>query len=288
MWGLPYRQIRVSDRTIRLAGPMGGHNTDRLWEANRGWLPDMRATVLHHADAPVEIEGAAIDVLVRGLARRGSPDVAAAAVIEGFATLLGMPAAVLWLPREETLAVRAAWTGDDVDARGFRAVVRAMNVVAGVGPTGRAWRLGEVDGRDDARDGNDPSAGPVLPAGLQSAIAVPALAQGTVRGVLELYAPPGAVGPVGPAAYRALRPAAHLLGQLVRRWEAQATRARLTPRELELLALAATGNTTAKMAESLSLSPWTVKTHFENIRAKLHVPDRTAAVAYAIRTGMIS
>jgi DNA-binding CsgD family transcriptional regulator len=66
-----------------------------------------------------------------------------------------------------------------------------------------------------------------------------------------------------------------------------AAEVKLTRRELEVLALASTGNTTAKIAESLSLSPATVKSHFENIRLKLGVTDRTAAVAYAIRSGLI-
>jgi DNA-binding CsgD family transcriptional regulator len=82
-------------------------------------------------------------------------------------------------------------------------------------------------------------------------------------------------------------PTAHLLGSLVKRWRLQGIRTTLTERELEMLALASTGNTTARIADRLSLSPWTVKTHFENIRLKLGVPDRTAAVAYAIRAGMI-
>lgn len=46
--------------------------------------------------------------------------------------------------------------------------------------------------------------------------------------------------------------------------------------------------TTGQIAEHLWLSPWTVKTHFEHIRLKLQVRDRTAAVATALRDGIIA
>lgn len=62
----------------------------------------------------------------------------------------------------------------------------------------------------------------------------------------------------------------------------------LTHRELELLRLAADGASGPKMAERLGVRPATVKRHFENVYAKLGVRDRTAAVAYALRHGLIA
>ena len=61
----------------------------------------------------------------------------------------------------------------------------------------------------------------------------------------------------------------------------------LTPRELEVLQLAARGSTGPRIADELVLSPATVKTHFENIYSKLGVSDRAAAVAKALRLGLI-
>jgi DNA-binding CsgD family transcriptional regulator len=61
----------------------------------------------------------------------------------------------------------------------------------------------------------------------------------------------------------------------------------LTPRELEVLRLAAMGNSAAGMADQLVIGESTVKTHLTNIYAKLGVSDRAAAVATAIRTGLI-
>lgn len=62
----------------------------------------------------------------------------------------------------------------------------------------------------------------------------------------------------------------------------------LTPRELEVLQLAADGCTGPMIAEQLVLSAATVKTHFEHVYDKLEVRDRAAAVAKAMRLGLIS
>jgi DNA-binding NarL/FixJ family response regulator len=61
----------------------------------------------------------------------------------------------------------------------------------------------------------------------------------------------------------------------------------LTPREIDVLTLAAHGRSGPQIAEELVLSPATVKTHFANIHAKLDVPNRTAAVARALKLGVI-
>jgi ATP/maltotriose-dependent transcriptional regulator MalT len=61
----------------------------------------------------------------------------------------------------------------------------------------------------------------------------------------------------------------------------------LTPRELEVLRLVAQGLADAEIAERLVLSPHTVHRHVANIRAKLRLPSRAAAVAYAARSGLL-
>jgi DNA-binding NarL/FixJ family response regulator len=61
----------------------------------------------------------------------------------------------------------------------------------------------------------------------------------------------------------------------------------LTARELELVALAAQGLSARDMSEQLSLSESTVKSHFTSVYRKLGVSDRAAAVAQAIRRGLI-
>ncbi len=61
----------------------------------------------------------------------------------------------------------------------------------------------------------------------------------------------------------------------------------LTPREQEVLVLAAEGLSAARIGERLFLSPATVKTHLAHLYDKLGVSDRTAAVAEAFRQGLL-
>ena len=61
----------------------------------------------------------------------------------------------------------------------------------------------------------------------------------------------------------------------------------LSARELEILRLVAQGLGDAEIAERLVLSPHTVHRHVANVRTKLRLPSRTAAVAYAARAGLL-
>jgi two-component system, NarL family, nitrate/nitrite response regulator NarL len=61
----------------------------------------------------------------------------------------------------------------------------------------------------------------------------------------------------------------------------------LSPRELEVLQLSASGYARRQVAEEIELSEATIKTHFEHIFQKLGVGDRASAVAEALRQGLI-
>ena len=61
----------------------------------------------------------------------------------------------------------------------------------------------------------------------------------------------------------------------------------LTPREIEVLRLVAAGMSDAEIAEELVLSPHTVHRHVANVRVKLGLSSRAAAVAYASRAGVL-
>ncbi len=61
----------------------------------------------------------------------------------------------------------------------------------------------------------------------------------------------------------------------------------LSKRELEVLRLTADGNPIAAVAAKLHLSEATIKTHLHHIYGKLEVSDRAAAVASAMRWGLI-
>jgi DNA-binding CsgD family transcriptional regulator/tetratricopeptide (TPR) repeat protein len=61
----------------------------------------------------------------------------------------------------------------------------------------------------------------------------------------------------------------------------------LTPRELDVLRLVAHGLSDAEIAGRLFLSPHTVHRHVANVRTKLRLPSRAAAVAHATRAGLL-
>jgi DNA-binding NarL/FixJ family response regulator len=61
----------------------------------------------------------------------------------------------------------------------------------------------------------------------------------------------------------------------------------LTPRELDVLRLIATGNANKEIAVQLAIAEETVKSHITNILAKLGANDRTHAVTIALKRGII-
>ena len=89
-------------------------------------------------------------------------------------------------------------------------------------------------------------------------------------------------------------------GETVLAGEAQAALARrirersgrghvvLSDREREVLALTAEGLSAPQIGAAMHLSPTTVKSHLHRAYAKLGVSDRAAAVAVAIRSGLLA
>jgi len=62
----------------------------------------------------------------------------------------------------------------------------------------------------------------------------------------------------------------------------------LSDRELDVLRRLAAGESNKAIAEGLSISPYTVKTHLRNIYTKLDVSTRTEAMTVALQQGMVT
>ena len=62
---------------------------------------------------------------------------------------------------------------------------------------------------------------------------------------------------------------------------------RLTAKELDVLRLLATGATNAEIADELGVTIGTVKTHVSHVLSKLHLRDRSAAIVFAFRAGLL-
>ena len=56
----------------------------------------------------------------------------------------------------------------------------------------------------------------------------------------------------------------------------------LTPREVEVLCLVASGLTDAQVAEKLFISPRTVSKHLQSVYGKIQVNSRSAATLFAL------
>ena len=86
------------------------------------------------------------------------------------------------------------------------------------------------------------------------------------------------------------RVAHHVLGRLRGHAGSDSARApddtRLSGRELEILRLIADGFDNDQIAETLFLSPRTVKNHVSSILAKLEMDNRVQAAVYAVRRGI--
>jgi DNA-binding NarL/FixJ family response regulator len=61
----------------------------------------------------------------------------------------------------------------------------------------------------------------------------------------------------------------------------------LTDRELEVIKALSQGKSNKEIARDLEISEKTVRNHASNIYRKLHIFDRTQAVLYAIREGLV-
>jgi len=201
---------------------------------------------------------------------------------------LGHAIGELWVYDREVdrLRCRAFWSAEGVDSRAFESAARGLTVEIGQGLPGRAWGSREPVLVDDVS--RDPMflrqrAGVRL--GLRAALAFPALANTEPVAVVALYS----LGPLDRSGrfLGTMRGIGRELGEFLGRRRGQLERRVLSARELEVLRLAAEGNSRREIAERLTIGPATVKTHFEHIYRKLGVGDRTEAVAVALRLGLI-
>jgi PAS domain S-box-containing protein len=193
---------------------------------------------------------------------------------------------ILWLCEDHVLEARFRWISDTLGIPDFEAAPRAL--VDGVRKSlaVAAWLT-----RRPVVVVNLPDAPPFLgrdaavAAGLRGALAIPAVSGDRVLAVLEFYSRES-LQPTE-TLMRTLTGMGHELGHFFGGRTGELHPQELTPRELEILTLAARGMTVKISAQALSLSASTVRTHFENIYAKWGISDRASAVAKALREGLI-
>jgi DNA-binding CsgD family transcriptional regulator len=209
-------------------------------------------------------------------------------LLRRFGTALDFPLGVLWAwdEQEKRLVARAIWSEPGVDAEEFAAATRSISFRSGQGAVGMVWETAQPlfvqDVSESMTSGRRDLAREV---GLRSALAFPALGEDGPLALLTFYA----FDRRAPSdrLLLTLKSIGGELGRFLAGRRAELGSNRLSDRELEVLRLAAEGNSGPEIAERLFVSPATVKTHFEHIYEKLGVGDRAAAVAHALRIGLI-
>jgi DNA-binding CsgD family transcriptional regulator len=204
-------------------------------------------------------------------------------LLANLGTALGYTAAVLWVPDGDALAARVTWhDGREPEVSRYVTAARRARLRRGAGLPGRAWQrrepmeAGEAGERGES-DGEQQGRG--------TTVAMPVLFGEEVVAVIELKATHHAR--LTPHLLRSLTGLGHELGQFLGRRREDLNAPLLTRRELDVLRLAASGLSVKATAESLSLSPSTVKTHLDKSYMKLTVSSKPAAVAQALRRGLI-
>jgi DNA-binding CsgD family transcriptional regulator len=200
-------------------------------------------------------------------------------------TALDCDAGIFWVPSGEVLVARVFWSGATVDGDALRTAAHAASPHRGIGVAGRAWESGlpEAAAPDDAASAA--WAGDGNAAQLVGAIAIPAVYEQSVLAVVELKRDREIV--LGERLTRSLCGISHELGHFLARRGGELAAPLLTPREIEVLQLAAEGLSAAQTASRLTVGTATIRTHLANIYAKLLVADRSSAVASAMRLGII-
>jgi PAS domain S-box-containing protein len=288
---IPEKGLTAEYRAIRADGSVGElrvHGSIERDEQGRptSWvcvardITDRRLTErelqAHYALALALREWEAVDEGHIGLLRR-------------LGTALDYPLALMWTraPDTDLVALRAFWSAPGLDAADFHAASDRTILRPHEGMVGRVWASRQPTVMDDVRARLSPGrAEAATRLGIRSGLAFAAVGDRGTVAVLSLYS------------FDRRAPSDHLLhtltgigeelGRFLVKLPLEPGSRPLTKRELEVLGLAAAGNSGPQIAEQLTLSPATVKTHFEHIYEKLGVGDRAAAVAYALRTGVIS
>lgn len=212
-----------------------------------------------------------------------------AGLLRQLGTAMDCDAASMWIraDRGDALVCRAFWAPPSAGLAGFEDALRGSEYPQREGPVRRAWDLMEpISIIDASTDHGELDRDEALAARLRSVLLLPAVHDGETLAVLAFYGRERRT--LTARLIRTLSGLGHDLGRFLARRRAEIGFRPLSTRELEVLQLAAQGLSGPTIARRLVIGPATVKTHFEHAYQKLGVTDRTAAVAEAMRQGLIS
>ncbi len=211
----------------------------------------------------------------------------AQALLEGLGGAWDQPLVALWVPEAATLTAKVVWHRESPALEALADALRDWHPGRGSATLGRAW------GSREPVLCNEPGVGvpaaiaaALRDAAIKAVVAIPAVAVDETVAVLQLLSTErfeasdrllGTLNGIG-----------HEVGYFLGRRRGELVDPVLTAREAQVLQMAAGAVSAATIAKTLHLSPATVKRHFERAYAQLDVCDRAAAVAEAMRRGLIS
>jgi DNA-binding CsgD family transcriptional regulator len=237
------------------------------------------------ASQQAEREVAAHLALAEALAGWDRTESGVARLLAGFAGALDCQIGVLWVPRGDRLRPRVFWHAAATDLGEFKVMTHTSRLPRGVELPGWAWQQPEPSRRGNADGVGPPRWRAAVAAGFRTAIAFPAIWADEVIAVIELASRDEIE--LTDRLKRSLAVIGSLLGYFLAHRRGILDGQVLTDRQVEILKLAAQGLSASPIAEQLGVSPSTVQTHFKNIYSRLGVTNRAAAVAEAMRLGLV-
>ena len=231
----------------------------------------------------VDRELAARGAVSAVLATWTSFDECAPRLLRELTEALGLSVGIIWVPRRDVLIPASLWLAGAIRGTEFDAATRGLRLPRGIGLPGLAWqRKRSVDATATASERGDPRALAVARAELRTAAAIPLVWRDEALAVIELRSTE-----LSEITERTMTAIGSEIGTFLARRRAELNPPALTAREHSVLLLAAQGLSAGEVAARLMITPATVRTHLAHIYAKLGVTSRTAAVAHALRSGLI-
>ncbi len=192
---------------------------------------------------------------------------------------------LLWVVWDDVLVPRVGWHQDP--AVDLLAQLEHMRLAPGVGVPGRAWiertpiSVPNVHDQPDYEFRTD-----AIRDGVRARLSIPAVHHEEVLAVVSFGS--NEEIRLTERLVQTLTGLGSELGLFLTHHRAELGPSRLTARERDVLELATQGMTSNAIAQRLVIEASTVSTHLQHIYRKLDVPDRAAAVAQALRQGLIN
>ncbi|HEX6390984.1 MAG TPA: LuxR C-terminal-related transcriptional regulator [Solirubrobacteraceae bacterium] len=301
----PDDRQRVADAlpVIAAEGRSGDH-LDYRFQRPDGTLRAIRAAIARVEAGPGgrrRLIGSVQDVsLQRGLNRQLAAHIAVTQAIDNWTSFeqgsaellrrlsaaLDVAFSALWVPDGSSLRSAVIWHQPSPTAKAIAELTQRWRPGLGSAIIGRAFTSRQpVIASDASEGGSRERNAAVRKAGLKHAVAVPAVSANESLAVLEFLA----LGPVEPMdrLLWVFHGIGHEIGHFLSHVRGELVESVLTPRQLEILTLAAHDHSAAAIATELHLSPATIKRHFARAYRTLGVDTRAAAVAEAMRRGLI-